>query len=193
MEENITGIILAGGKSSRMGTNKALLEIDGKKIIERIADVMKSVFRNVILISNSHDEYEFLGLEIFKDIYINNGPLAGIHSGLVNSTTERNFITSCDVPFINEDIIKWIISRSTAKSVLLPVIGKNTRSLFGIYSKSVIRDIEIMFKTNKDEKFNSIYELLKVVDADKIEITDYDNKAFANINTPEDYKNITDE
>ena len=105
MYNNITGIILSGGTSSRMGENKALLQLGKKKVIEHITDLMCSIFANVILITNTPNEYEFLNLPMYEDIFKVGGPLAGIHSGLVNSKTEENFILSCDMPLMRADII----------------------------------------------------------------------------------------
>ena len=91
MYTDITGIILAGGKSTRMGANKSFLKIGEQTVIERITYLMKSVFTNVIIISNTPDEYIFLNLPIYEDVYKGKGPLAGIHSGLKNSDTQKNF------------------------------------------------------------------------------------------------------
>src|SRR6266496_3170841 len=100
MYNDITGIILAGGKSSRMGTNKAFLRLGNKYVIEILADLMKNIFSKMILITNEPALYKFLKIDIYEDIYKNKGPLGGIHSGLVNSQTEKNFVLSCDIPFI---------------------------------------------------------------------------------------------
>ena len=80
MYNDITGIILSGGKSSRMGKNKSLLKIGDKTIIERMCDLMKSLFTEIILITNTPDDYSFLDLTVYKDVYKHKGPLAGIHS-----------------------------------------------------------------------------------------------------------------
>jgi len=85
MYDDITAIILSGGKSTRMGTNKSLLKIDDKTIIERLRDLLQNIFEDVILITNDPDDYQFLGLPIYEDVFRHRGPLAGIHSGLKNS------------------------------------------------------------------------------------------------------------
>ena len=127
MYNDITGIILSGGKSTRMGENKSLMKINGKTIIEHVNDLIQSLFSNVILISNNPDEYEFLGIKIYKDIFPGMGPLAGIHSGLKNSSTQKNFIISCDIPLMTPEMIKTIPSKTNAKfSVTLKIrITKN--------------------------------------------------------------------
>nr|WP_284521516.1 molybdenum cofactor guanylyltransferase [Cytobacillus pseudoceanisediminis] len=84
-----TGIILAGGHSSRMGENKALLKIGGKTVIERIADQLSSILPNVIIVANKQEDYQFLGLPLVSDRWKEKGPLAGIHAGLSESRTQK--------------------------------------------------------------------------------------------------------
>ena len=102
--KNITGVILAGGKSSRMGTDKGVLELNGKKIIEHIIYSIKPVVDEIIIISNSNN-YDYLGFKVYSDIIKERGPLAGIHTALTHTTTERNLIVSCDIPFINSELL----------------------------------------------------------------------------------------
>ena len=85
MNKNYTAIILSGGKSSRMGTNKSHLKINGKSLIERTVELCRSIFDESIIITNDIEEYVSLKIKCYKDIYPNFGPLSGIHSGLVNS------------------------------------------------------------------------------------------------------------
>ena len=85
MYKDITGIILSGGKSTRMGSNKSLLKVGNMTVIERVRNLLQGIFKNVILITNDPEDYKFLGLPMFEDVYRHKGPLAGIHSGLVHS------------------------------------------------------------------------------------------------------------
>lgn len=128
MYDDITGIILAGGKSSRMGQNKALLDFKGKTVIEHVISTVSNLFNRVIIITNSPADYTHLGFEIFTDFYANLGPLAGIHSGLVNSKTERNFIISCDIPLVTSDVINYICNRKTDE----PITVLKADALFSI-------------------------------------------------------------
>ncbi len=117
MYKDVTGIILSGGKSSRMGVNKSLLKVGEITIVERMSDLMQSLFREVILITNDPADYKFLNIPIFEDLFKQKGPLAGIHSGLTHSSTEENFIISCDLPFITEKMIKYIVDFKTEKLI----------------------------------------------------------------------------
>ena len=102
MYKNITGIILSGGKSTRMGENKSLMKLGDRTVIEHTLLLMQSLFSDVILITNTPDEYKFLNIPLYEDVYKYRGPLAGIHSGLINSITEENFVISCDIPLITK-------------------------------------------------------------------------------------------
>ena len=200
MYSNITGIMLSGGTSSRMGENKALLPLGKKKVIEHIADLMCSIFSNVILITNTPDEYEFLNLPLYEDIFKVGGPLAGIHSGLENSNTEDNYILSCDMPLMKADIIKSIIEFKTKKPVTVCKSEGFIQHLAGRYSKSISQTAGKLLQQEgenvklKNEKHRAkVYSLLNEVGFETIEaeeILGYHPKIFFNMNNKEDYQKI---
>jgi len=189
MYQNITGIILAGGKSSRMGTNKALLKINGITIIEHIFKVISSLTQNIIISSNS-DEYNFLRCQILHDEIENIGPAGGIYTCLKNSKTVKNIILSCDTPFINADLIKYIIESSEDYDSTIPICNDFVEPLAGIYSKNIINIIE-----NEIGKNNfSIFKIIKKSNYKLLEINEklnfYNKNMFLNINNLNDYNNI---
>jgi len=96
-EKEITGIILSGGKNSRMGVNKAFLELDGQRLIDKILDIYKNIFSEIIIVANDPLSYtEFSDTIIVTDIYKGKGPLGGIYTGLFYSKT----ITPLSAPAI---------------------------------------------------------------------------------------------
>lgn len=197
MIKDITGIILCGGKSSRMQTNKALLKLGNKTVIEIIAVKLKSIFDEVIISANDSKLYDFLNLSVVNDIFIGKGPLAGIHSALKYSSTEKNFIIPCDMPLISVELIKYLINLNSEKSILLPKSNRRIQQLCGIYSKSVIDEIENIFKLSEKDKNikGSVYELLERAAIEFINVDDlnfYDKSIFLNMNSPEDYELIKD-
>ena len=190
MNNEISAIILSGGKSSRMGENKSFLKLGDKTIIENIISLMNSIFSDVILITNEPSEYRKLNIPIFQDVYKQKGPLAGIHSGLVNSKTDSNFIISCDLPLMSKEVIEYIINFKTEKSITLCKADGYIQQLAGIYSKSLIPVIENIFTA---ERKHSVYALLDKVDSEIIEIEKlefYKKDLFLNMNRPEDYNRI---
>lgn len=189
---NITGIILAGGKSTRIGVNKSLLNFGDKTFIEIISDTLTEIFSRVIIISDERNTYEFLSLEIYPDIFKNKGPLSGIHSGLVNSDTERNFIISCDMPLISNKLIKFISEFQSDKDIIVTSAENSIQPLCGIYSKSVITVIEEIL-TDDIKKNYSVKRLLDISDTEIIDITEseiYNRNTFLNINKKQDYQYI---
>lgn len=201
MYKNITGIILSGGKSLRMGENKSLLKLGDKTVIENTLLLMQSLFSEVILITNSPDEYQFLDIPMFEDIYRYRGPLAGIHSGLINSQTDDNFIISCDIPLITSEIIKYIVDFKTPHPITVCRADGYVQQLAGKYSKSLLLRIENLLKLEEDENRDlnqkkrkcKVHELLNLVGAEIIEAEEldfYNEGLFLNMNRPDDYKNI---
>ncbi len=200
MYNNITGTILSGGKSSRMGENKALLPLGEKKVIEHITELMRSIFADVILITNTPDEYEFLDLPMYKDIFKVGGPLAGIHSGLENTKTEENFILSCDMPLMTADFIKSIIEFKTDKPVTVCKSEGFIQHLAGRYSKSIsqtagklLQQEEENGKLKNGKHRAKVYSLLNEVGFETIEAAElpgYHPKVFFNMNNREDYQKI---
>ena len=190
---DITGIILSGGKSSRMGENKSLLKIGNKTIIERIVELMKDIFSENIIITNTPDEYKFLQLPLYEDIYKWKGPLAGIHSGLTYSKTERNFVISCDTPLMIKEMIQYIVNFQTRKPIVFCRAAGYHQPLVGVYKKQIIIEIEKFLSDNDETTDKSFHHFLKKVNAEIIDPQDllfYKDELFFNVNSPDDYTMI---
>ena len=195
MKKDITGIILCGGKSSRMLTNKALLKLKDKTVIEIVLSEMNKVFSEVILSANEFNDFSFLNIPIVEDSFVYRGPLAGIYSALKESKTKKNFITTCDLPLINHKMIEHISKIESDKEIVIPVINGSPQKLFGLYNKSLIQKIEEIFSLSEIDKSikGSIYELHEISSVELIEIEQlpfYYKKMFTNMNAPEDYISI---
>jgi len=195
MYSDIIGVILAGGKSRRMGVDKSFLKINDRFVIEIITDLMKQIFDKVIIISNVPSDYEFLGLDIFSDIYNNKGPLAGIHSGMINSKAEKIFVISCDVPLMTKEIIDIIINFKSDKFVKVAKADGYIQQLCGLYSKECISQTEKILNGEimGDVKKCSVLKLIESTDSEIIEIEKYNvsnGYEFLNMNTIEDYEQV---
>ena len=105
-----TGIILAGGKSSRMGEDKGLVLLNGKPMIQYVIEALKEVVSDIIIISNNAS-YNKFRIPVYADLIKDKGPVGGIYTGLYHSTTELNFCISCDVPMISSDFILWLLNK----------------------------------------------------------------------------------
>ncbi|MBI5730009.1 MAG: molybdenum cofactor guanylyltransferase [Ignavibacteriales bacterium] len=194
MYSDVTGIILAGGKSSRMDVNKSFLKLGNQTIIERITVLMKSIFKEVIIITNTPAEYAFLQLPLYEDIFKGKGPLGGIHSGLTYSKTETNFVSSCDIPLMTKEMIEYIIEYKSDKPIKFCEAAGYHQPLAGVYEKKVIAEIEKVIINNDETIDKSFHHFLKRVNAEIIhpeELPFYNDEVFFNINTPDDYKQIS--
>jgi len=135
-EKNITGIILAGGKSSRMGSDKGFVMYKNKAFIQHIIEAIQPLVQEIIIVSNNPD-YDIFKLKRVTDIIENAGPLAGVYTGLHYTTTENNLVVSCDVPLINSETLSFLIDEIDEKSdvVQLESQGK-TMPLIALYKKN---------------------------------------------------------
>jgi len=202
LHKNVTGIILSGGKSSRMGQNKSLMKIGGTTIIERVVDLMLSLFPEVILITNEPGDYNFLGLPTYEDVFRHRGPLAGIHSGLKHSKTNINFIISCDLPLMTMEMINYLIEYKTDKLITVAKADGFIQQLAGKYSKECLSPSEKILKEvvnneNRDEvqkkRKCNVLSLIDLVGADIISAESlpfYNEDLYFNMNRTEDYNSL---
>ena len=186
---NKTLAILAGGKSSRMNyNNKALLTYKEKRFIEHIIEAGKD-YKEVIIISNNLEEYKGFNLRIVEDIYKGNGPLSGIHSALINSTTDKVLCIACDMPLITKETLNIIGSYQEEYDVLVPKVSERLQPLCGVYSKNIISKIEEAIKENNNKLQLLIRTLnLKVIEGDIN--SKFIEQEFLNINTEKEYKEL---
>lgn len=187
----MSGIILAGGLSSRMkGANKPLMEFGDTTMIGRIVDSLKSVFSEVLIVTKDEELYQNYDAEIVLDKFEHQGPLSGIHAGLEASKTEKNFIVSCDMPFLNLNLIRYMLNQSV-EDILVPRIGDHLEPLHAVYSKQCLPKIE---EAVRREKFKIIefWEWdnvdVKYIEQTEVEKFDPNLYTFFNINTRKDYR-----
>ncbi|WNH10801.1 molybdenum cofactor guanylyltransferase [Thalassobellus suaedae] len=167
-KKNITGIILAGGKSTRMGTDKGFLLLNEKPFTQYSIDAIKPLVSEILIVSDNPD-YDVFGFKRISDITKNAGPVAGIYSGLEASSTEYNLILSCDIPLITSDILKKLIKaiddtseviqiESNGKSMpLIALYKKQCKNIFGELLKTDERRLRIAVNTCKTK--NIVLEL----------------------------------
>ncbi len=183
----MTGIILAGGKSRRIGREKALLPIgEGRSmIIEMVVEKLKAIFDDVLIISAPPFNYQFLGVKVIRDIIPGKGPLGGIYTGLLSSKNEYNFICACDMPFLNTHLLKFMASEVTDCDLVVPVVGGFVEPLHSIYSKRCLSAIKSHLEVN-DLKVKSFFSEVKCkyLSESLIKRYDPDLLSFLNLNTP---------
>lgn len=150
MSKKINSIILSGGKSTRMGEDKALMEVGAKTIIEIIIEKLKPFSNDIIISADDLEKYSEFGYQVVPDKFKNSGPLAGIYSSLLESNTEKNFIISCDLPLVSSAVIERLIKIETGKEIILPVTNGKYHQLCGVYSKSVLAKAESILSAEEE-------------------------------------------
>ena len=138
MIANITGIILAGGRSLRFGANKALAELAGQPLITHPAGVLATLFAHRLLITNTPDQYAFLGWPMAGDRFPGGGPLAGIHAALCTAEDERIFVTACDMPGLCPETIRLLCSIPGSWDAVVPWLDDGPEPLCAVYAKSAL-------------------------------------------------------
>jgi molybdenum cofactor guanylyltransferase len=150
-KKEVSGIILAGGKSRRFGTNKALYEYQNKKLVEYAIAVLAPLCGNILISTSLEQDFSFTGLQTVNDRYPDSGPVAGIHACLQKSSTDHNLVIGCDLPFLKEDLLKYILQKSTAYQVVIPMQHYFKETMVGYYHKSCMQVLEqaLRFKQYK--------------------------------------------
>ncbi|HOZ29820.1 MAG TPA: molybdenum cofactor guanylyltransferase [Bacteroidales bacterium] len=186
IKEQATAIILAGGKSSRMdGIDKSMLSINGIPLILYIVNQLEKHFDNIIIGSNDIEKYQFLNLPIVPDIESGKGPLMGILSCLSYSKTDINFITACDIPIVNTEMIHKMICKTDKYDIVIPVSDKDMyEPLFAIYKKSIIPIITSLL----DKDIRKITYILRYFNVKKFKFSP--GLWYQNLNKKTDYLNF---
>ncbi|WP_167553162.1 molybdenum cofactor guanylyltransferase [Evansella clarkii] len=185
-------IVLSGGKSSRMGRNKALLPIEGKAMIQRIFDSLGEEFSDRILVTNRPEEYAPLlpdDVKIVSDVYPGSGPLSGIHAGLLASAAEYNVVAACDMPYVSKHVAELLVKKSQGFDAVVPRFNRMRQPLFAVYHKSVAGEIEGILEGN-DFRVNNLWKKLNTLwlEEDDLSTIPEIERAFLNINNPEEYE-----
>jgi len=189
MYNNISGVILAGGKNNRFGGHpKAKTVIGGKTIISRITETIENLFDEVIIVTNDPEEFrEFGHLRIITDIFRNAGPIGGLHAALKTTSKDAVFVFAGDMPFLEKQLILDQIKRFAEEKcdAMVPQVNDYIEPLHSIYSISILNNLE---KYLNESGNYAVGEFLKRIDVKYMILTDSDIKtrAFININYPSD-------
>ena len=178
-----SGVILAGGKSSRMKYNKAFAEIAGRSVINIIVDKFARVFDEIIIISNEPQLYRELGPVVYTDIYPHMGPVSGIHSGLYHARHDQAFIMGCDVPFMNMELVEFMFTQLDDYDSVVPEIDTYLQPLSAIYSKKCLPVLTNCLENNK-VKLIRIFEELNslILNRNQLEKFGVVEELFLNVN-----------
>ncbi|MGH7411090.1 MAG: molybdenum cofactor guanylyltransferase [Candidatus Methylomirabilis sp.] len=182
-----TGIVLAGGKSSRMGVNKALIEFGGKRLIEAAVDRLAGLFAEVLVIANDPDLYDDLGVKVIPDLIPESGSLGGLYTGLRAATSPRGFFVACDMPFLNPDLIALLVREAEGWDVVVPRVAGELQPMHAVYAKSCLPFMEEAISAGR-LKIAGFFSKVKVntIEEPALRAVDPDLLGLMNVNTPQD-------
>lgn len=184
-----TAVILAGGKSSRMGFDKQFLSIHNIRLVNNLIDGLKNEFEEIIIVTNRIDQYKEYDVKLLSDEIKEKGPLSGLHAGLKGSSSKYVYFTACDMPNLNLDYIRFLKERIRNLDVdaCIAKKEKNIEPFNAFYSRGLVSYIEkLLIKESK-----SLYYLIKNIDVYYIEEMEArkfspDYSMFSNLNTIQD-------
>jgi len=184
----VTGVILAGGESRRMGCDKALLPIDGALFIDHVYSRLAALFDEVLIVTNSPEFYGELPCRKVPDLYPRKGVLAGIHSGLCHAGEDKIFVAACDMPFLSAAAIRCLCQEKNKGDVVIPCSGKGIEPLHALYDKHCLPAISAALDAG-EKRIVSFFPQVRVHEApaEIFDDCDPEGRSFCNINNPQEY------
>jgi molybdenum cofactor guanylyltransferase len=185
----VTGFVLSGGRSSRMGSDKALLSLGGQTLLQRTLEVAGAVTDPVHIVGRI-DQYAAFG-EVVEDIYRDCGPLGGIHAALLATRTDLNLILSVDMPLMSSDFLGWLVQKATMSDamIVVPNAAGGLQPLCAIYRRGVAEPAEQALRAG-EYKIDRLFSRIptRLIQEKEMIASGFSPDVFRNINTPEEYE-----
>jgi molybdopterin-guanine dinucleotide biosynthesis protein A len=184
----VTGVIQAGGRSVRMGGRpKALIELGGRPIIERVVAALTPAVDDMLVVTNTPELYAFLGLAMVRDVYPDHGSLGGIYSGLKAVGGGTALTVACDMPFLHPEVVRLVADRAGEGDVVIPRVGSQLETMHAAYGKACLPHIEerLIVGHLKIVGFFDCVRVVEITEADVARFRD-PHVAFMNVNTPDE-------
>jgi molybdopterin-guanine dinucleotide biosynthesis protein A len=188
-KQQVSCIILAGGKNARMGREKAYLRIGERTIIEEQRDALGRIFDEIIIVANTQDYFKNIDAKVVTDIIPDSGPLGGLYSGLAVSSNIHSFLIACDMPFINLELIDYMLKQIGENDIVIPLSSKGVETLFAIYSLNCLETIRRQIEFRKLKLLDILnYFKVRHISQEEVEKFDPNEFSFFNVNRPKDYE-----
>jgi molybdopterin-guanine dinucleotide biosynthesis protein A len=184
---SVSAAVMAGGKSRRMGRDKAWLDVgDGRAIVQRVIDVLSEVADDVLIVAND-ERYRTLGPRVVPDRFVDGGVLGGIATGVGAARHERVLVAACDMPFLRPEVFRLLVDRSEGADVVVPRVGDDLETLHALYTKACLAPMERALAAGK-MRVISFFDDVRVreIGADELRAVDPELRSFTNVNTPEE-------
>jgi molybdenum cofactor guanylyltransferase len=184
----VTGVIQAGGKSTRMGgAPKALITLGGRRIIERVMAALVPAVDDTLVVTNTPELYAFLGVPMVADALPDHGSLGGIYSGLRAATGEAVLTVACDMPFLSADVARLVCARAGEGDVVIPRVGTQLETMHAVYAKGCLPHMEERLSVGAF-RIVGFFDRVHVVEIPEGDVARFGDPAliFMNVNTPEE-------
>ncbi len=187
----MTGIVLAGGHSRRLGRNKAREYFGERMLIERVVGTLSPLCRDILLVS-SEEQYDAiasinLNVRVVVDLYPGKAAFGGLYTGLVYSTEPHGLVVACDMPFLNGKLLSYLVGLTDDFDLIVPVVEGLREPLHAVYAKKCLPYIKKLLDEGELQMLK-LFDLVKTLYVPEEEINKYDPQhlSFININTPQD-------
>lgn len=182
----VSAAVMAGGKSRRMGQDKAWIPLDGRPIIARVIDVLREVADEVLIVAND-ERYARLGLRVVPDRFPQGGALGGIATGVGAAEHDQVLVAACDMPFQRPDVWRALLGQAEGADAVVPRIGGQLETLHALYTKACLPAMEQALATGRLRVISFFPDVrLREVGEAELRVIDPDLRAFTNVNTPEE-------
>jgi molybdopterin-guanine dinucleotide biosynthesis protein A len=187
----VSGIILAGGASERLGRDKALIQLWGRPLIAHVAAKLALIVAKVVVVTNEPERYAFLGLDSVPDIYPGIGTLGGLHAGLSAVQSAYGLAVGCDMPFLSVGLLRYMIAQAPSHDVVMPRIGQYYEPLHAIYARRCLPAIEQAIAAGRWRLLSSLEGArIHYVEEEVVDRYDPQHLSFFNVNTPSDLERL---
>lgn len=183
----VSAVVLAGGKSRRLGMDKSLLRFEGEWLLQRILSQLSALSTDLWVVANDGEKLAPLQVPVVPDVRPGTGPLGGIYSGLLSMGCERGLFVACDMPLLNLQLLRYMVQLSPEFDVVIPRVGEETEPLHAIYSKACLQPVADLLDRGQRRVIHFFDRVrVRYVDPREIEAFDPEHLSFFNINTPDD-------
>jgi molybdopterin-guanine dinucleotide biosynthesis protein A len=179
--------ILAGGASSRFGRDKAIIEVGGETLIERVASRLGQVTDDLFIAGNNLSRFHHLGLRLVQDLVDGMASLGGIYTAMDAARHPHVFVAACDLPFLDLNLIRYMFLLSPGYDVVMPYVHGEAEPMHAIYGKACIPPIQELIRAGERKIITFLPQMrVREVREDEISIFDPEFRSFFNLNTPQD-------
>jgi molybdopterin-guanine dinucleotide biosynthesis protein A len=189
--EKLSVAVLAGGQSRRMGQDKAWLPVGGRPVIERVLERVLPLSDDVTLITNTPDQYRHLGHPMVSDVYPGKGSLGGIYTAIHAARYAHCVVVACDMPFLNADLVRYLVSLRSGFDVVIPRIQDFPETLHAVYGRNCLEPIRRRLLADQLKIIGFFDDVqVRYVERDEVARFDPTFRSFLNMNTPADWERL---